>query len=67
MSRAPERHPAPDTAASQGLYRWRAGIYDLQLAPYDAIRAEAIATLQLQPGQTAVSYTHLTLPTICSV
>jgi len=55
MSRATEeRHPAPDTAASQGLYRWRAGIYDLQLAPYDAIRGEAIASLQLQPGQTVL-------------
>lgn len=54
MSRATECNPGPDAAASQGLYRWRAGIYDLQLAPYDAIRAEAIASLQLLPGQTVL-------------
>lgn len=54
MSRATECNPGPDAAASQGLYRWRAGIYDLQLAPYDAIRAEAIASLQLVLGQTVL-------------
>lgn len=54
MSCATDRSAAPDPAASQDLYRWRAAVYDLQLAPYDAIRAQAVAALALQPGQTVL-------------
>lgn len=45
---------SPNQAASQRLYRQRCGYYDWQLAPYEHIRAQAIALLQLQPGQTVL-------------
>ena len=44
----------PNTAAALDMYRWRSGFYDLQLAPYEHIRAHAIARLELQPGDTVL-------------
>lgn len=56
MATPPHNTPtqSPDQAASQRLYRQRCGYYDWQLAPYEHIRAQAIALLQLQPGQTVL-------------
>ncbi len=43
-----------DEAAALELYRARCGYYDLQLAPYEALRRCAIQSLQLQPGQVVL-------------
>lgn len=43
-----------DEAAALALYRARCGYYDLQLAPYEALRRCAIERLALQPGQTVL-------------
>ena len=44
----------PDHDAAQAMYRWRVGHYDLQLAPYEGIRQEAVARLGLSPGQVVL-------------
>lgn len=49
----PGTRPADETAAL-ALYRARCGYYDLQLAPYEALRRCAIEHLALQPGQTVL-------------
>lgn len=49
----PGTGPADETAAL-ALYRARCGYYDLQLAPYEALRRCAIEQLALQPGQTVL-------------
>ena len=49
----PGTGPADETAAL-ALYRARCGYYDLQLAPYEALRRCAIEHLALQPGQTVL-------------
>ncbi|NDY91071.1 class I SAM-dependent methyltransferase [Ideonella livida] len=62
----PDRPPAPaaplpespDAAAlrqaARALYRQRAPQYDWELAPFEPLRQEAIASLALQPGQTVL-------------
>ncbi len=48
----------PDAAAlrqaAQDLYRQRAPQYDWELAPFEPLRQEAIASLGLTPGQTVL-------------
>jgi SAM-dependent methyltransferase len=45
---------APDRAAALAQYRRRADLYDNELAPFEPIRAEAIACLELRPGDTVL-------------
>lgn len=51
-------HPAlagsADEAAARALYRARCGYYDLQLAPYEALRRCAVERLALRPGQVVL-------------
>lgn len=59
--------PLPDDehAAARALYGWRAGSYELQLAPYEFIRRMAIEHLQLRPGQVVLDLgcgTGMSLP-----
>ena len=62
----PSTPPAkPSCAAALDLYRWRSPVYDLQMAPYEAIRQHAITRLALQPGQTVLDIgcgTGMSLP-----
>lgn len=46
-------HASPRQSALD-LYQRRAGHYDLELAAFASLREEAIAALQLQPGQTVL-------------
>ena len=46
--------PEDDHAAARALYGWRAGSYELQLAPYEFIRRMAVDHLQLRPGQVVL-------------
>ncbi len=43
-----------DEAAALALYRARSAYYDLQLAPYEAVRRQAVECLRLEPGQTVL-------------
>lgn len=54
MGIAPPGTGLADEAAALALYRARCGYYDLQLAPYDALRRCAIERLALQPGQVVL-------------
>ena len=54
MSHAESSSGRTDALAARELYRLRCGYYDLQLAPYDAIRQCAIDRLRLQPGQVVL-------------
>lgn len=42
--------PTPDREAALAQYRARARFYDAELLPFEPIRAQAIASLQLRPG-----------------
>lgn len=42
--------PPPDHTAALAQYRRRAGIYDLELAPFEPVRRHAIERLALRPG-----------------
>jgi demethylmenaquinone methyltransferase/2-methoxy-6-polyprenyl-1,4-benzoquinol methylase len=44
----------PDPSLSIAKYRQRAAHYDLELLPFEPIRAEAIAMLQVRPGDTVL-------------
>ena len=44
----------PGTSRAQAQYRWRAPRYDLELRPFERYRVEAIARLQLRPGDTVL-------------
>jgi SAM-dependent methyltransferase len=44
----------PDLARSRAQYRRRADRYDLELAAFEPVRAEAIALLDLRPGDTVL-------------
>lgn len=48
------RGQGPDPSGARELYRRRAGRYDLELAPFEPLRREAIALLALQPGDTVL-------------
>lgn len=45
---------SPDPSPADCLYRVRASRYDLELAPFEPLRARALAALGLQPGQTVL-------------
>jgi SAM-dependent methyltransferase len=45
---------APDRSAALAQYRRRANLYDRELAPFEPIRDEAIAALELRPGDTVL-------------
>ncbi len=67
MSEESRPGPLPDDehAAARALYGWRAGSYELQLAPYEFIRRMAIEHLQLRPGQVVLDLgcgTGMSLP-----
>jgi ubiquinone/menaquinone biosynthesis C-methylase UbiE len=47
-------HRQPDAARALAQYRGRAARYDLELAAFEPVRAEAIAALRLRPGDTVV-------------
>lgn len=44
----------PDPSLSGGKYRFRAAHYDLELMPFEPVRAEAIALLDVAPGATVI-------------
>jgi demethylmenaquinone methyltransferase/2-methoxy-6-polyprenyl-1,4-benzoquinol methylase len=44
----------PDPSLSIAKYRHRAAHYDAELLPFEAVRAEAIGLLDLQPGATVL-------------
>jgi SAM-dependent methyltransferase len=50
----PASSPAPDRSAALAQYRRRADRYDTELAPFEPIRGEAIACLELKPGDTVL-------------
>jgi ubiquinone/menaquinone biosynthesis C-methylase UbiE len=50
----PTRTNGPDRAAALEQYRRRASVYDLELAPFEPLRREAIAALALNPGETVI-------------
>jgi len=54
MSPSPVTRRAPDRSAAIAQYRRRAGVYDAELALFEPVRADAIALLQLRPGQTVL-------------
>lgn len=57
--------PGPDRDAALAQYRRRAGVYDLELAPFESLRREAVERLVLQRGETAFDFacgTGLSLP-----
>lgn len=63
MVSGPGRRPAPsssgpgrgpDPSRSIAQYRFRAAHYDLELLPFEPVRAEAIARMELQPGDTVL-------------
>lgn len=46
--------PAPASPRALAQYRRRASLYDLELAPFEPYRVDAIGKLRLAPGQTVV-------------
>jgi SAM-dependent methyltransferase len=46
--------PTPDRDAALAQYRSRAGIYDLELTPFEPVRRLAIQRLDLRPGETVL-------------
>jgi SAM-dependent methyltransferase len=52
--RIPVPGRAPDRAAALTQYRRRAERYDAELAPFEPIRSQAIARLDLHPGDTVL-------------
>ncbi len=50
----PQVHPPSANAAALEQYRRRACVYDLEMAPWEPIRLEAIELLALQPGDTVL-------------
>ncbi|MDB5873186.1 MAG: Methyltransferase type 11 [Ramlibacter sp.] len=53
-SQTPATRRAPDRSAALAQYRRRAATYDRELAIFEPIRTEAIASLQLQRGDTVL-------------
>jgi demethylmenaquinone methyltransferase/2-methoxy-6-polyprenyl-1,4-benzoquinol methylase len=51
---SPVSRRAPDRSAALAQYRRRADVYDKELAPFEPIRGEAIACLELRPGDTVL-------------
>ncbi len=51
---SPVSRRAPDRPAALAQYRRRADIYDQELAPFEPIRGEAIACLELRSGDTVL-------------
>ena len=51
---SPVSRRAPDRSAALAQYRRRADVYDRELAPFEPIRDEAIASLELRPGDTVL-------------
>lgn len=50
----PQVHPPSASKAALEQYRRRACVYDLEMAPWEPIRLEAIALLELKPGDTVL-------------
>jgi SAM-dependent methyltransferase len=50
----PRSRRAPDRSAALAQYRRRADFYDYELAAFEPIRGEAIASLCLKPGDTVL-------------
>jgi precorrin-6B methylase 2 len=50
----PASRRAPDRAAALEQYRRRANVYDRELAPFEPIRGQAIACLNLRRGDTVL-------------
>jgi SAM-dependent methyltransferase len=51
---SPVSRRAPDRSAALAQYRRRADVYDNELAPFEPIRGEAIACLELRHGDTVL-------------
>ena len=54
MAAPPGPGRRPDPSLSVAKYRQRAAHYDLELLPFEPVRAEAIAMLQVPPGGTVL-------------
>jgi len=54
MAAPPGTGRRPDPSLSIAKYRRRAAHYDLELLPFEPIRSEAIAMLQLRPGDAVL-------------
>src|SRR5512140_3424 len=50
----PGRRRGPDRSAALAQYRRRARYYDQELALFEPIREQAVASLKLQPGATVL-------------
>jgi len=59
----------PDRTAALAQYRQRAGVYDLELMPFEPVRRLAVGLLDLRPGQVVLDIgcgTGLSLPLLVS-